>query len=156
MAIKDAGFGAYIWSNTATYNQPIASSDPTNNRIDLVIARVYDNEAGDAAPTTSLSLAGGGSATVQTYTGKIEVVTGTPSSSPVAPALPNSRCVILKQITVRAGSTSILASDLSNTGRVGYTAAQGGLIPVSSQAARDALSLFDGLGVYRQDARSVN
>src|SRR6266496_494426 len=57
--------GTYIVQNDATVNKAIAASDPTLNRIDLVVAKVQDTQYSGA--TNSWSLA---------------VVTGTPAGSP--------------------------------------------------------------------------
>ncbi|MGI8665659.1 MAG: hypothetical protein ACR2N4_06490 [Jatrophihabitans sp.] len=164
VVIPDAAGGAYVLTLDALQNTDILTTHPasaTNPRIDLVIARVYDNEPGDGVATTPLALAGGGTANVQTFTGKVEMVTGiaAPSGTQVPPALPNGRCVVLKQVTVRAGTTTITAADVADvapgqaasTGRVGFTAAAGAPIPVRNQAERDALTPYTSLMVNRLD-----
>jgi hypothetical protein len=153
VVIADAGGGSYVLTNSAAKTVTIAASDPTNPRLDLIIARVYDNEVGDAVSTTNLTLPGtAGTAPVQTKTGDIEVVQGTPAGTPGEPSLPNSRCVVLRRVRVRAGTASILGSDLENaTAQIGFTSAQGGIIPVRNQTERDALTKFNGLYAARQD-----
>ena len=86
----------------------LATSDPTNPRIDNVIARVVDN--GD-----------------NTSTATIEPTTGTPAPSPVAPALP-ANSLLLAQIAVAASTSSIVGGNITDK-RVA-TAAMGGIIPV--------------------------
>jgi hypothetical protein len=86
----------------------LATSDPTNPRIDNIIARVVDN--GD-----------------NTSTATIEPQAGTPAPSPVAPTLP-ANSLLLAQIAVAAATSSIVGGNITDK-RVA-TAAMGGIIPV--------------------------
>lgn len=149
--IADANGGAYVFTSNANTVVPITASSLTNARIDLIICRVYDNAAGDTVATTPLTLPGtAGTAAVQTITGTIEVVTGTPASSPTVPALPNARCIVLGRVSVAAGATTIGAGALSTTGRVGWAVSSGGILPVLNAAALPAHP-YPGMPVYRMD-----
>lgn len=91
----EPGYGLTLEANT---DLDIATSNVTNPRIDLVIARVVD-------------LGNSGS----TYT--VEILTGTPAAVPSRPTLPSgtSHCIALKTITVGAGVTSILNANITTT-----------------------------------------
>lgn len=93
-----AGQGIYIIEHQAAAELvPIAASDPTNDRIDRVIARVYDDEADSSG---------------NDY-GDIEVLQGTPAGSPSAPALPNG-AISLATILVQNGVTAITDADITD------------------------------------------
>lgn len=102
-----ANQGTYSVHSTAVENVPIATADATNPRIDLIVAQVYDRQAD------------GGTR----YGWQPIAVAGTPASSPVPPATPNS-ALVLANVRVAAGATSIVASNifdrrvLSGTGDV--------------------------------------
>ena len=105
-------YGGYQGGLTAAQNLGIATSDPVNPRIDLVCVTFTDN--GD-----------------NTSFGEVQVITGTPASSPAAPALPNSApqsSLGLCQVTVPAGATSIVTGNLNDVRQ--FTASAGGIVPV--------------------------
>lgn len=85
----------------------VATSDPTNPRIDLVCVTVLEN--GDS-----------------TSVGEVQIITGTPAGSPVAPSLP-SNSLSLGTIAVAANASSISQGNITDT-RV-YTTAAGGVVP---------------------------
>jgi hypothetical protein len=151
--IPDANGRAYVYTCDASVVSPaFATASGSHPRIDLVIARVYDNAAGDSAATTSLTLPGtAGSITVQSVTGTVELVTGTPAASPTAPALPNSRCVILACVTVPTSASSIVTGDIASSGggasRAGFTVASGGTLPCASSAVYPATP-YEGMPIY--------
>lgn len=150
--IPDANGRAYLFTSDSQQVPAFLASSGANPRIDLVIARVYDNAAGDSAATGSLTLPGSaGSITVQTVTGTVEVVEGTPNASPSAPALPNSRCIILAVVTVRRSTTSIVSGDIALSGGgasvVGFTCAAGGLLRCRTSAEYPATP-YEGMQVY--------
>lgn len=87
--------------NTST-NLTIAASDPTNPRIDLIIARVNDAQ-----------YSGG------TNNATVEVVTGTPAASPVAPTQPNTS-LLLATVAVAANATTIVNANITDN-RVNWT-----------------------------------
>lgn len=89
--------GMYVVYNDAAEVLTHSTANPTNPRIDLVIARVYDSQ----------------------YTGSqdewaLEIVAGTPAASPSAPALPDS-AIELARVTVLAGATTLSSSDIEDT-----------------------------------------
>ncbi len=81
----------------ATQTLSIAASDPTNDRIDRVIVRVYDDTFDSSG---------------NEYT-DLEVITGTPDASPVAPAEPSSSYT-LATILVQDGVTAVTDSDITD------------------------------------------
>lgn len=88
--------GMYAVFNNATVNKVLAAADPTDGRIDRIIARVYDAQ----------------------YSGvlnewHIEVVTGVPGPAPAAPALPLN-AISLATVLVPAGSTTVNAANITD------------------------------------------
>lgn len=154
--IPDANGRAYVYTSDSSVVSPtFATASGSHPRIDLVIARVYDNAAGDSAATTSLTLPGSaGSITVQSVTGTVELVTGTPAASPTAPALPNSRCIILAVVTVPTSASSIVTGDIAASGggatAAPFTVAAGGVVPVLNLAAAPATP-YEGMQIWTMD-----
>lgn len=94
-----ANQGMYFVTNDADTQLSVDPSDPTDGRIDLVVAQVLDTQyVGDpsAAPTWVLN-----------------VVTGTPSPVPVPPNPPES-ALVLAELAVPAGTTSTDPIDLTD------------------------------------------
>jgi hypothetical protein len=89
--------GTYIVQSTAVENVPLASADATNPRIDLIVAQVYDKQADGGTRYAWQPLA----------------VTGTPASSPVAPAVP-ANALVLAEVRVNAGVASVSASNITD------------------------------------------
>lgn len=88
--------GGYAAYNDATVNLTISAADPTNPRIDLVVASIQDAQ----------------------YSGSnnqpvLQVITGTPAPSPSAPSAPASS-VVLAQIAVAANATSIVTANITD------------------------------------------
>jgi hypothetical protein len=92
-----ANQGTYIVQSTATENVPLATADATNPRIDLIVAQVYDKQAD------------GGTR----YGWQPVPVTGTPASSPTAPAVPPN-ALLLAEVRVNAGAASVSASNITD------------------------------------------
>jgi hypothetical protein len=89
--------GTYVGYNDAPVTLSIATADLTNPRIDLVCMTVQDAY----------------------YTGSLDnvilqVVTGTPAGSPVAPALP-ANSISLATVAVGAGASSITNANITST-----------------------------------------
>ncbi len=127
--------GMYHGYNDGDITVTIAASSPTLPRIDIICAYVQD----------------------QFYSGAsnqlvVDKVTGTPAGSPVAPA-PPANSITIAQIAVAANATTVTNVNITNTAQ--KCAANGGILPVSTQAIRDALGLFDGLSVYRKDTNNI-
>lgn len=97
--------GMYHVTNDDNVDLTLSASDPTNDRIDLIVAQVHDNAY--AVPGDDWVL---------------EVVTGTPAGSPVAPTVPDS-AIALAQIAVAAGAVAITAGDITDR-REPYTLCQ--------------------------------
>lgn len=126
--------GSYICENRGTTNLVISAADPTNPRIDLVVAKVQD--AGYSGATNTWSLA---------------VVTGTPAGSPSAPAAP-SNSVVLARVAVAA-----LASSITNANITDYrpgTSALGGALMTASAAVRQP-SNQQGQLLYNTDTYAL-
>jgi hypothetical protein len=100
-----AGLYASTLASAATLT--VATADPTNPRIDRVVAVVTDN--GD-----------------DTSSGAVKLVTGTAAASPVAPSAP-ATSITLATIAVSAGATSITSGNITDTRT--YTVAVGGVLP---------------------------
>jgi len=123
--------GGYGWSSDSNVTGSVTAADATYARKDIVYIQVNDSSAGDGSGATSAP---------------VLYLAGTASATPVAPTLP-ARSFLLGTITVPAaggGSPSVVRNPAV------YVAA-GAALPVSSQAERDALSLYDGLTVQRMD-----
>jgi hypothetical protein len=134
--------GMYEGCLDTTSTLTVTTSDPTNPRIDNVIAKFVDN--GD-----------------NTSIGTVAIQPGTPAPSPVAPTLP-ANSLLLATIAVGAGVSSITAGNITE-GRV-YTVATGGIVPmkdvtggITGQAGLYAhdlstgrLKVSDGAGNARQ------
>lgn len=88
--------GTYVAFNDATVNLVIAAANPTNPRIDVVCVTVNDSY----------------------YTGStdnvvIQVITGTPAGSPVAPSIP-ANSIALANVAVAAGALSITSGNITD------------------------------------------
>lgn len=82
--------GTYYVENQAPVTLTIATSNPTNPRKDIVVARVRENFY-DSSGVNAWDLA---------------VITGTAAASPVAPAVP-ANCLLLATVDVLAAAVSI-------------------------------------------------
>lgn len=109
---ESATQGAYVCWASAKVNRTVAAADATFTRRDLVILRVQDSFYSTANNLFT-----------------IEVVTGSPSASPVDPALPVNSFAI-GRIVVAPGVTSITLN--TNLWDIrSYTSAKGGSLLVS-------------------------
>lgn len=86
----------YRCYNDGTVNVAVTTSDPTNPRIDRVIAEVRDATFAGAFSDW-----------------RIRIVTGTPAGSPSAPALPNN-AISLATIAVAAAASSIVTANITD------------------------------------------
>lgn len=110
-----SGTGCYRSALAAAVTGNLAARDATNSRIDLVVFRQLDTD-----------VVGSHAA----YTARIEILAGTPSSTPSAPALP-SMAVELARIPVPVSGGGNASVDLS---RRTYAVALGGILPVATEA----------------------
>lgn len=97
-----SNMGVYQFYNDASAIATIATANPSNPRIDRVCITVSDSYYSGLLNEVS-----------------INVVTGTPAASPVAPATPDNS-ISLATIAVGAGVTSILTANITDT-RVNVT-----------------------------------
>lgn len=120
----------YVPPHSATINETVAASDPTNPRIDRVILEVQDN-VHDAS--------GGNLA-------RTRVITGTPSSGATldnltgAAAVPNS-AVLLADVLVPATSTTVVDANIRDRRPVGVA---GAIPPLLTDL--DAVSFMPAVG----------
>lgn len=120
LLVNRASGGPYIGTSNAAFNVTIPASN-TNPRIDYVVMRVRD------LGIDGVSLA------VRTY--DAVVLSGTPGGSPAEPVSQlTDGDILLAAVTVRANTTTILNSDISD--RRQFIAAQGGIYPVTSSDSR--------------------
>jgi hypothetical protein len=113
--------GPYVGTSTAPFSVTIGTAN-TNPRIDYVVMRFRD-----------LGVDGVGSA-ARTY--DAVVIPGTPAGSPSEPvgSLTDGD-IVLAAVTVRANTTSILNSDISD--RRVFDTARGGIYPMSAVDTRN-------------------
>lgn len=128
------GNGCYRSALGAAETGNLAARSATNPRIDLVVFRAYDD---DVVTTHNL------------YTGRIEIIAGTPAASPVAPALP-ALAVELARITVPAsgaGAATVDSSQRQYASGIGaeLTVASFARLPASAAKYQRARALDTGL-----------
>jgi len=92
-----ANAGVYTFYNDATTNLTVTTADPSNPRIDRVVVTVNDSAYSGATNNVTFT-----------------VVAGTPAASPTAPATPTNS-ISLATIAVAAGTTSIVAGNITDT-----------------------------------------
>lgn len=129
--------GVYCCVTDGGTTLSVTTAHGTLPRVDSVIARVYDSQYSGTDNRWAL-----------------EVIAGTPAASPSEPALPNNS-VRLANINVAAAVTSITNANILDKRQ--YMAAAGGIIPIGSQADRDALTsiVFSGQPVFRTDTGNL-
>lgn len=128
--------GGYVFVCDALATLTVTDGHASLDRIDTVAAVVYD-DAYDGSGQTSADLV---------------VLAGTPGSG-VPPALP-ATALPLRDVLVPAGAsagTGGLAESNLAADRRTYTAAAGGVVPVSGAVERDAMAAEAGQVVYRAD-----
>ena len=86
----------YLCHNPSSVNLAIAAADATNDRYDIVIAKVEDSAYSGATDAWSLA-----------------VVTGTPAATPADPALPDNH-IPLARVEVAALAASIVDADITS------------------------------------------
>lgn len=118
--------GGYKATLASSGTLTVATADPVNPRIDLVCANVVDLG-------TSSSF------------GEVQIITGTPGASPVAPAAP-ANSVPLAQVTVPANAVSISSGNITDVRT--FTASAGG-IPIAPKTGSGSLpGGYNGLMAY--------
>ena len=124
--------GSYFVENRGVTNLAISASDPTNPRIDRVVAEVLNAE----------------------YTGasnlwRLRVITGTPAGSPVAPAVP-SNAISLATVAVAALASSITNANITSSVPTRATALGGTIICTSTTRPASAVQ---GTRIYETDTK---
>lgn len=131
---RSTSAGSYLVTSDAQFTLDIlagAPADPTNPRNDLIIARQRDTQWADAATAFDIIRVG-----------------GTPAGSPVDPTVTGDY-IPLARVRVNAAVTTITAAVITDLRP--WSVAAGGVLPVTSQAERDALAPYAGLAVWRID-----
>ena len=134
--IKRGGRVYILEHQNASHTLLLSAADSNNDRIDLIIARIYDDEADSSG---------------NTY-GDIEVVEGTPAGSPAAPAVPDG-AIALAEVLVAEDATAVTdgdITDLRSSARSGVSAPGGCLAyaeRTSNQGSITAEADLTGLSV---------
>jgi hypothetical protein len=124
--------GNYIVHNDASLTLSISAAHGSLARIDLVVINIRDTVYSGADNDS-----------------QCQVVTGTPASSPVAPAAPNNS-IILAQVAVGAGVTSIVTANITDLRP--FMAGCGGVIGALTDALRPtSTEVSEGQLVYTRD-----
>jgi hypothetical protein len=89
--------GFYIAYNDATTSVSVATANPTNPRIDLIVVTVQDAYYGGTSNNQVI----------------FQAVTGTPSGSPVPPTAPDNS-IVLAHVAVAAGTTAITLANITD------------------------------------------
>lgn len=118
--------GAALLTNDGTVNLAIAAADATNARKDLIVARWYSETVSVGSRRFAL-----------------EVVTGSPSASPVDPAIP-ANSIVLARVTVAAAAASIVSGAITDLRT--FTTSSGGITP--SKDGSDVAGQY--VGQYRE------
>ena len=124
----------WVCHNNGSKSLTVQAASPSQPRIDLVIAHVYD-AVDDSGTLNQWAL---------------EVVKGTPASSPVAPAAPTNS-ITLAQVLVPANASSITTADITDTRT--YTVALGGVLPALSTGK--PAQPYQGQVIYNTDTGQV-
>jgi len=123
-----ANAGMYTGCLDTAGTVTLATSDPTNPRIDNIIVQVTD--VGTSSSTTVVT-----------------PQTGTPAASPVAPTLP-ANSLLLATVAVGAGVSSITAGNITDK-RV-WTTSVGGIVPMANVTG----GISGMAGLYAHDLSS--
>lgn len=123
--------GPYFVALPADETQPLTAAHATLARKDIVTLRTYDT---DDDGGSGLKLA------------RSEYTAGVAGSGS-EPAVPAGafRIASIDVPSVASGQPAVVTMNFP------FTVAAGGLLPVRSQAERDAITAYDGFAVYRQD-----
>jgi hypothetical protein len=105
--------GGYASTLSSQATLTVQTADPSNPRIDIIVANVVDN-----GNNTSF--------------GQVQIITGVAAPSPSAPSAP-SNSTTLAQLSVPAGTSSITSGLI--TDQRAYTVAAGGVLPAAKGSA---------------------
>lgn len=115
------GAGFYRGGIASSATASLSARDETNGRVDLIVFRALDPDV---------------VGTHTARTGRVQVLTGTPSATPSALALPDM-AVELGRISVPAAGGAAGTVDISHRS---YACAVGGVLPVRSSAVLPAMA----------------
>ena len=132
---QTASQGFYIAYNDGATTIAIATANPTNPRIDRIVVAVQDAYYGGTANNQVI----------------FQAVTGTPASSPVAPAAPDNS-ITLAYVAVAAGATSITNANITDQ----RTRAELTETIISSSATATNTLALDGIAGQTGKALRVN
>lgn len=105
--ITRSGQGPFLCYLQTQGTLTVANADPTNPRIDRIVAQIYDTTIGDSLAGLSPLPASPGCLVIR-------AVTGTPAGSPAAPATP-AGAISLATVAVAANATQILTANITDT-----------------------------------------
>lgn len=143
--INTPGMGAYMCALDSLKTLPIAASSSTTSRIDLVIARVYD----DLNPAIASS-SGARKFAVEIWQG--DAATGTPTRPTPTP---NAGWHPLAAVAVNKNAATITAADVTDLRGPGLVA-RGGMRALYGADADPASPAFTEPGAYVGDQRWVD
>lgn len=139
--ITKSGQGPYLCVLPTQGNVTLATADPANPRIDLIVAQIYDSAQGDTMPTTPALAAPGGVV--------IRAITGTPGGVPVVPT-PTAGQIPLAQVLVVANDTTITSGDITDRRKSAYNPS--GARPLLPGDASSDAGAVSGEVTYRPSA----
>ncbi|WP_181771292.1 hypothetical protein [Amycolatopsis pittospori] len=142
--INTPSMGAYMCALDAVKSLTLAAASSTTNRVDLVIARVYD----DLNPAIA-SASGQRKFAIEVWQG--DPATGTPS---VPVPTPTEGWTPLAAVTVAKGATALTAADIRDLRGPGLTA-RGGLRALYGEDAKPTSPVFKEAGAYPGEQRWV-
>lgn len=125
--------GVYHVDNRNLTNLTVAASDPTNPRIDLVVAEVLNAEYSGVSNLW-----------------RLRVITGVPAGSPVAPTLP-SNALALATIAVAASASSVVNANITDLRQRAWLYT--GVVPCTSTTRPTAPTV--GMSIYEIDTQRI-
>lgn len=143
--INTPGQGAYMCALDAQKTLSLAAADSTQNRVDLIIARVYDDlNSAIASPSG-----------IRKFT--VEVWQGDPSTgTPTVPTpTPTAGWTALAAVTVNKTVTSITTANISDLRGPGLVA-RGGLRALYGNDAKTTSGSFTEVGAFPGEQRWVH
>lgn len=121
----------------AVFNAFATPPSALANRRDLIILRQNDPFNGDASAAANFEY----------------IVGNAPATDPAIPSPTQTDYVIWAQVTVRQNAVNVVQGDILSRLPAGFTTvALGGVLPVPSQAVRDAITTpYTGMTIHRDD-----
>lgn len=143
--INTPGQGAYMAALDSQKTLTLAAASSTTNRVDLVIARVYDDLNSSIA-----SASGTRKFAVEVWQG--DPATGTPT---IPTPTPSNGWTPLAAVTVNKGATSLTTANITDMRGPGLVA-RGGMRALYGADAQPGSSAFTEPGAYPGDQRWVH